>query len=69
MKEEELRVAASEHAWRISRDIESLLQFFNDNEDSFTVSRENTVKNEHEFHEDIAKYMKLGLSFENLKPE
>ena len=69
MTEQELRQKAATDAFRIARDIESLLKFLNENEGSFVVADGNEMIMEHEFHEHIAQYMRLGLSCENPKPE
>ena len=72
MKDQDMRKSAADLAAdlaaSISRDIEILLNFMNENEQHFVVSKDNRVITEYEFREHIAKYMRLCESFASPKP-
>ena len=69
MDNQEIRKEASTLCYQIARNIETLLNGMNENEGAFVVdSDEKTIVWEHDMHDHISKYMKLGLSLEKPKP-
>ena len=65
----EIREHGATLALHAARTIDDLLQFMNDYEGHFVVSDDMAVFSEWEFHEHIAKYMRLYESLMLPKPE